>query len=90
MLLIGCIHADNTAHYGALVTDSVDAVFQTDVAEAFHYVLTYTSPEAVVLFAGWSGTVLASLAAVPVLPACHRSVGLATQGAGLLALPACA
>jgi heptose-I-phosphate ethanolaminephosphotransferase len=65
VLLIAAVHADNTAHYGALVTDSVDALFQTDVAEAFHYVLTYTSPAAFVLFGCWSSAALVTLAAVP-------------------------
>jgi heptose-I-phosphate ethanolaminephosphotransferase len=87
VLLIAAVHADNTAHYGALVTDSVEALFQTDLAEAFHYVLTYTSPEAFVLCAAWVGAALASLFAVPpaaVAGAPRRPV-LATLGALVLA-----
>jgi heptose-I-phosphate ethanolaminephosphotransferase len=84
VLLLAAIHADNTAHYGALVTDSVDAVFQTDVAEALRYVLTYTSPAAFVLFACWSGAALATLAAVP--PAASRGVWSRTTLAALGAL----
>ena len=83
VLLVASIHADNTAHYGALATDSVDAVLQTDVAEAFHYVRTYTSPVAFGLFGGWGGAVLASLATVPavVLAGARRRRALAALGA---------
>lgn len=86
VLLIASIHADNTAHYGALVTDSVDAVFQTDVAEALYYVLTYTSPEAFVLFACWSAAVLASLAAVPAVAFTGARNRLALAALGVLGL----
>ncbi len=91
VLLIASIHADNTAHYGALVTDSVDALFQTDVTEAVHYVLTYTSPEAFVLFACWSGAALATFAGVPAAavagaPGRVALVALALVGAGAMVL----
>ncbi len=43
VLLAGSIHTDNTANFGLVVSDTAEAIFQTDIPEAVHYLWMYVA-----------------------------------------------
>lgn len=44
LLLVAAVHADNTLHYGPLVVETAEAIFQTDLVEAIGYIAVYSNP----------------------------------------------
>jgi len=68
LLLIAAIHADNILHYGTLVAETADAIFQTDLLEALLYVVDYTNPWTYPLAILWIALFLASAWRILFLP----------------------
>ena len=51
--LVSGIHAHNVNQYGPLVSDSIQAVYQTDLKEAISYVRKFVGPGVLLFSAGW-------------------------------------
>ena len=53
VLLIGCLHSDNIIRYGAMLDDTMNAIFQTDLLEAIYYIVNNISFFGILLFMTW-------------------------------------
>lgn len=68
LLLIAAIHAYNTLHFGTLIAESADAIFQTNLLESLFYVASYMNPWSFALAVIWIGLFVASASLILSMP----------------------